>query len=65
MFTRCSSDVGMQGGRQTVTLGAGCFHHGTVLHELGHLLGFYHEQNRPDRDDYVEILEHNIRPSTL
>lgn len=33
-----------------------------VLHEMGHLLGQWHEHQRPDRDSFVRINRENINP---
>jgi len=61
----CSSYVGMNAGVQmerTVTLqSSGCLSNGTIMHELYHTLGFYHEQSRPDRDDYITVNYANIQ----
>lgn len=61
----CWSYVGMIGGSQTVHLGGECFTRGILQHELLHVLGFWHEQSRPDRDLYVRIITENIRPNAL
>ncbi|XP_073333245.1 meprin A subunit beta isoform X1 [Pagrus major] len=66
----CFSSVGNQRvGKQRLSIGNNCDRLGTVEHEFLHALGFWHEQSRADRDDYVNIMwdrieagkEHNFR----
>lgn len=59
--TGCSSHVGRQGGQQFVNLADGC-QLGQTIHEIGHVIGLWHEQSREDRDSFVTIVWANIEP---
>lgn len=51
-----TSSVGMQTAQpQAINITAGAIV-GTVLHEMGHAAGFYHEHTRTDRGSYVKIV---------
>ncbi|XP_042530933.1 meprin A subunit beta [Dipodomys spectabilis] len=53
----CWSSVGNRRvGKQDLSIGANCDRIATVQHEFLHALGFWHEQSRSDRDDYVSII---------
>lgn len=56
----CCSFVGRIYHGQDVVINEGCHSKGTILHELGHVIGFNHEHSRPDRDEFVEIQSENI-----
>ncbi|XP_055517540.1 LOW QUALITY PROTEIN: tolloid-like protein 2 [Leucoraja erinacea] len=59
----CCSVVGRRGeGRQAISIGKNCDKFGIVVHELGHVIGFWHEHTRPDRDGHVSIIRGNIQP---
>ncbi|GAB6031019.1 hypothetical protein CHUAL_007837 [Chamberlinius hualienensis] len=62
-LTKCWSEIGMPStdSIRSLSLGPQCLEKtGTIIHELMHILGFWHEQNRPDRDNYITIMWNNI-----
>lgn len=60
----CASYMGRIGGPQPILVAERCTWN-EIVHEILHALGFPHEQSRPDRDKYVEILSDNIEPRFL
>lgn len=61
----CWSFVGKTGGVQPISLGPGCKNLGKAAHELIHALGFIHEHQRSDRDNYVDIFLENVGSTCL
>ncbi|KAK7087398.1 zinc metalloproteinase nas-13-like [Littorina saxatilis] len=51
----CYSMLGKVGGPQAIGLSRGCVHKGVVIHEIGHAIGWIHEQARPDRDQFIRV----------
>ncbi|XP_073439831.1 meprin A subunit beta-like [Dendrobates tinctorius] len=58
----CWSYIGnRRTGKQQLSLGNNCDRIATIQHEFLHALGFWHEQSRSDRDDYVIIMWDRIQ----
>ncbi len=60
---QCEAIVGRAGGEQQVGGAGGSFTPcaiGTILHEMGHTVGLWHEQSRPDRNNYVSVNYANL-----
>jgi hypothetical protein len=52
--TRCGAAVGRKGGMQDIPCGPTASIR-SIAHELGHVIGLFHEQQRPDRDAMVAV----------
>jgi len=58
---KCQSDsIGRTGSEQFIQGDSACST-GTFIHEIGHAMGLYHEQSRPDRNSFVTVNWGNIQ----
>ena len=60
-----SSPVGKQSDGNTIYLDTTVMGASTVMHEVMHSLGFFHEHMRTDRDNYVVIYEENMTSGAM
>ncbi|XP_019627854.1 PREDICTED: uncharacterized protein LOC109472514 [Branchiostoma belcheri] len=59
----CWSYIGRVGSQPNrISLDSGCETKGIAVHEFMHALGFWHEQSRYDRDNFVTIYLDNVKP---
>ncbi|KAI1728992.1 astacin (Peptidase family m12A) domain-containing protein [Ditylenchus destructor] len=61
----CFSEVGRTSGVQVLSLDNGCMEYSTIIHEIMHVVGFYHEHERWDRDLWIDIIWQNIDRGAL
>jgi hypothetical protein len=58
----CSASLGYihQVGGNEIHFAPGCLNTGTAIHLLLHALGMFHEHQRPDRDNFVNLVSANM-----
>lgn len=59
---QCSAAVGYIRQQSKLKLDPGYCQKGSIIHELLHVLGFYHMHEAAERDNFIEINFNNIRP---
>ena len=50
----CASWVGRIGQQQAIWVSDNCTT-GSIIHEIGHAIGLFHEHTRPDRDNFISV----------
>lgn len=56
----CRARVGMVGGESGIYISPGGCSVASLIHEIGHTVGLYHEHQRKDRDAHIILLEENL-----
>jgi hypothetical protein len=56
----CEANEGYEGVAAQPMGGSAACTVGTILHEMGHVIGLYHEFQRPDRNTYVNVNYANV-----
>ena len=56
----CEANEGYEARPAQPMTGSGSCTIGTILHEMGHVIGLWHEQTRPDRASYVALNYANV-----
>ncbi|XGW28951.1 hypothetical protein V3C99_008616 [Haemonchus contortus] len=61
----CYSYVGKVGGTQVISLAVDCIADYIIWHEVMHAIGFEHEHQRPDRDQFIRVEYSNVQQGQL